>query len=172
VDWKGQDQSGMGDLLQSFFLSASETGESGWIWGAGPAVSLPTASKDAFGIDSWALGPTAVALKTKGAWTVGVLGSYLWSLGDGGDDYNGTYMEPWVSYVLPSNTTVSLSAETVYDWNSEEWAVPLNFIVDQLITIGDQPVSIGVSAKYWADSPEGGPEGWGLRLQMTFIWPK
>jgi len=54
----------------------------------------------------------------------------------------------------------------------EEWAVPLNFIVDQLITIGEQPVSIGATAKYWADSPEGGPEGWGLRLQMTFLWPK
>jgi hypothetical protein len=47
-----------------------------------------------------------------------------------------SYVEPWVSYALPSNTTVSLSAETVYDWNSEEWAVPLNFIVDQLISIG------------------------------------
>jgi len=172
VAWKGQDESGLGDILQSFFLSPSETGESGWIWGVGPAASLPTASKDAFGIDSWALGPTAVALKTKGAWTVGVLGSHLWSLDDGSDDYNGTYVEPWLSYVLPSNTTLSLSAETVYDWNSEEWALPLNFIVDQLITIGDQPVSIGASAKYWADSPEGGPEGWGLRLQMTFLWPK
>ena len=172
VAWKGQDHSGMGDILQSFFFSPSETPEHGWIWGVGPAASLPTASHDAFGIDSWALGPTAVALKTEGAWTAGVLVSHLWSLGDGSNDYNGTYVEPWVSYVLPSNTTISLSAETSYDWNADELALPLNLIVDQLVMIGDQPVSIGATVKYWLDSPTGGPEGWGFRLQVTFIWPK
>ena len=51
-------------------------------------------------------------------------------------------------------------------------ALPLNLIVDQLVTIGDQPVSFGATAKYWVDSVAGGPEGWGLRLQVTFIWPK
>lgn len=172
VAWKGQDQSGLGDILQSFFLSPSATPESGWIWGAGPAFSMPTATYDAFGFDSWALGPTAVALKTKGAWTAGMLVNHLWSLDDGSTDYNGTYAEPWLSYVLPSDTTVSVSVESVYDWNASEFALPINFIVDQLITIGDQPVSIGAAAKYWADSPTGGPEGWGLRLQMTLIWPR
>ena len=172
VAWKGQDQSGLGDILQSFFLSPSQTPENGWIWGVGPAVSLPTASEDAFGVDSWALGPTAVILKTKGPWTVGILVNQLWSLGDGGKDYNGTYAEPWVSYVTSTNTTISVSVESIYDWNSDELALPLNLIVDQLVMIGDQPVSIGAAAKYWADSPEGGPDGWGLRLQVTFLWPK
>ncbi len=172
VAWKGQDESGVGDILQSFFFSPSETPEHGWIWGVGPAASMPTASRDVFGIDSWALGPTAVALKTKGAWTVGVLVNHLWSLDGGSNDYNGTYAEPWVSYVLPSNTTLSVSAETVYDWNGSDLALPVNFIVDQLVSIWDQPVSIGATAKYWADSAKGGPEGWGLRLQVTLIWPK
>ena len=172
VAWKGQDQFGMGDILQSFFLSPSETPDNGWIWGVGPAVSLPMASENAFGIDSWALGPTAVALKTKGPWTVGVLVNHLWSLGDGSDIYNGTYVEPWVSYVLPTDTTISLSIESVYDWNSDELALPLNLIVEQLIMIGDQPVSIGANVHYWLDSPEGGAEGWGFRLQATFIWEK
>ena len=172
VAWKGQNESGLGDILQSFFFSPSAVPENGWIWGAGPAFSLPTASEDAFGIDRWALGPTAVALKTKGPWTVGILANHLWSLGDGSEIYNASYVEPWVSYVLPTNTTVSLSIESVYDWNSDELALPLNLIVDQLIMIGDQPVSIGANVHYWLDSPEGGAEGWGFRLQATFIWEK
>ena len=113
VAWIGQDQTGVGDILQSFFFSPSETPDHGWIWGVGPATSMPTASRSAFGIDSWALGPTAVALKTKGAWTAGILVNHLWSLDGGSSDYSGSYAEPWVSYVLPSNTTISLSAETV-----------------------------------------------------------
>jgi hypothetical protein len=172
VAWKGQDESGVGDVIQSLFLSPSETPDNGWIWGVGPAASLPTASHDAFGIDSWAFGPTAVVLKTKETWTVGALVSHLWSIDEGSDDYNGTYFEPWISYVTPTNTTISFSVETVYDWNSDDLALPLNFIVDQLVTIADRPVSIGAAVKYWADSAEGGPEDWGLRLQVTLIWPK
>lgn len=172
VAWVGQNESGVGDVLQSFFFSPSQTPENGWIWGVGPAMSLPTASHDAFGIDSWAFGPTAVALKTKGAWTAGVLINHLWSTSNGSSDFNGTYMEPWVSYVLPSNTTISISVESAYDWNADELGLPLNFIVDQLITLGDQPVSVGIAARYWAESYSGGPQDWGLRLQVTFIWPK
>lgn len=172
VAWKGQDESGFGDILQSFFLSPSHVADGSWIWGVGPAISLPTATKDAFGVDAWALGPTAVALKQKGPWTAGVLINHLWSLGDGSNDYNGTYAEPWVSYVLPTDTTVSLSTEIVYDWNVSEWSIPINFTVEQLVMLGEQPVSIGAAVKYWADSPDGGPEDWGLRLQCTFLFPR
>lgn len=171
VTGPGQSESGVGDILESLFFSPSETPEHGWIWGAGPAISIPTATEDAFGGDRWALGPTAVVLKQKGPWTVGLLANHLWSLGDGSEMFNGSYVEPWVSYVLPSNTTVSMSAETTYDWNSDQLALPLNFIVDQLIVIGKQNLQVGATARYWLDSPNGGPEGWGFRLQCTFFWP-
>ncbi len=51
-------------------------------------------------------------------------------------------------------------------------ALPLNLIVDQLVMIGDQPISVGAALKYWADSPEGGADNWGFRLQCTLIWEK
>lgn len=173
VTGPGREESGMGDILESLFLSPSETPDHGWIWGVGPAISLPTGTEDVFGGDRWALGPTAVALKQQGPWTVGVLVNHLWSLGDNADAYNGTYIEPWVSYILPSETTtISFSAETIYDWNTDQAAIPLNFIVDHLITIGDQNLQIGATVKYWADSPDGGPDDWGFRLQCTFFWPK
>jgi hypothetical protein len=33
-------------------------------------------------------------------------------------------------------------------------------------------VSFGVGARYWADSPENGPDGWGVRAVVTFLFPK
>ena len=92
--------------------------------------------------------------------------------GDGSHGVNRADVERWASYVTPTNITISLSTEAIYDWNSEDLALPLNFIVDQLVMFGDQPTSLGATAKYWAGSASGGPEGWGFRLQMTFIWPK
>lgn len=63
IPFKGEGESGLGDILQSFFFSPSETTKSGWIWGAGPVVLLPTASDDSLGADQFSMGPTAVALK-------------------------------------------------------------------------------------------------------------
>ena len=50
-------------------------------------------------------------------------------------DVSGNYVEPWVSYVLPSNTAISVSAESTYDWNHSDLALPINLIVEQLITV-------------------------------------
>ena len=55
VNAKGHHESGMGDILESLFFSPSKTPKHGWIWGVGPAISLPTATNDAFGGDTWAL---------------------------------------------------------------------------------------------------------------------
>ena len=31
---------------------------------------------------------------------------------------------------------------------------------------------VSVGARYWAESPEGGPEDFGFRAQLTFLFPK
>jgi len=135
---------------------------------------LPTASDDSLGTENWGLGPTAVALKQEGPWTVGALANHVWSLASesGRADVSATYFEPWLSYTTKSNTTISVSVETVYDWEAEEASVPVNFIVDQLFQVGGQYVSVAPSVHYWADSPKSGPEGFGFRLQITFLFPK
>ena len=172
IPTEGKGESGIGDILQSFFFSPAESTEDGWILGAGPVALLPTASDESLGTEKWALGPTAVALKQGGPWTVGVLANHLWSVAgeDDRSDINATYLEPWVSYVTSTNTTVSISTETTYDWEVEKWSVPVNFIVDQLFQVGEQYIQIGGAVKYWAESPRGGPQDFGFRLQITFLF--
>ena len=43
-------QFGLGDTVQSLFLSPKETGDHGIIWGAGPVALLPTATEDTLGL--------------------------------------------------------------------------------------------------------------------------
>ena len=58
----GSDASGTGDILQSAFFSPKAPTASGWIWGAGPALSLPTSTEDSLGSEKFSIGPTAVVL--------------------------------------------------------------------------------------------------------------
>lgn len=168
------DTSGLGDITASQFFGPKAPTSDGWIWGAGPVELIPTASDDALGGEKWGLGPTAVVLKQEGPWTFGGLANHIWSVAGDSDrsDISATFVQPFVAYILPTHTTFSLNTESTYNWESEEWSVPINLSVAQLFKVGKQIMQLQVGARYWADSPDGGPEDWGFRCQLTFLFPK
>jgi hypothetical protein len=170
----GNDESGVGDVLQSLFFSPKAATAGGWVWGVGPALLLPTATDALLGAEKWALGPTAVALKQARGWTYGALTNHVWSFAgsDNRADVSQTLLQPFLSYTLPSLMTFSVNTESTYDWEGEEWSVPLNLGVTQLFKIGKQMQTIQFGARYWLDSPEGAAEGWGVRLTYTLVFPK
>lgn len=171
---EGEDASGLGDVLASQFFSPKEPTR-GWIWGAGPAWLLPTATRDELGGERWAAGPTGVALRQDGPWTYGVLTNHLWSFAGNDDraDVNATFLQPFLSYITKTKTTFALNTESSYDWEENEWSVPLNAMVSQMLRLGPQVIQVQVGARHWLDSPEpAGPEGWGLRCQVTLLFPE
>ena len=167
-------QSGIGDVLQSAFFSPKAPTASGWIWGAGLLALLPTGSNDLLTSDQWGLGPTAVALKQDGPWTYGALTNHLWKVAGEDDrpDLNATFIEPFVTYTTPNAVSMTLLTESTYDWESEQWSVPLFGVVSKVFNFGGQLVSLGAGLKYYAESTDGGPEGLGGRLVATFLFPK
>ena len=168
----GSDKSGLGDTLQSFFFAPKEP-VGGWIMGAGPVFSYPSATDDALGTEKWGAGPTAVVLQQKRGWTYGALGNHVWSYAGDDDrsDVSATFLQPFVSYTTKAYTTVGFNTESTYDWNAAQWTVPLNLSVTQLLKLGKLPVQIGVGGRLYVERPAGGPD-WGMRLTMTFLFPK
>jgi hypothetical protein len=164
------DATGLGDITQSFFFSPKE---SSIIWGVGPVFLIPTATEDLLGTEKWAAGPTAVVLKQSGPWTVGMLANHLWDFAgdDGRAPINATFLQPFVSYILPTKTTLTLNTESTYDWENEQWTAPLNFQVSQLLKVGNQPIQAFVGGRYYAEGPENGPD-WGVRFGLIFLFPK
>ncbi|RPJ10861.1 MAG: transporter [Deltaproteobacteria bacterium] len=166
-------ESGLGDITASQFFSPKASSAGGWIWGVGPVELLPSASDEMLGGRKWGLGPTAVALKQMGPWTIGFLGNHIWSVAGDDDraDISATYLQPFVSYTTKTKTTFGLVTESTYDWEAEQWSVPVIPGVQQLFKIGPQIMQLSVFGKYWAESPDNGPEGWGFRTQLTFVFP-
>jgi hypothetical protein len=189
-----QNVGGLGDIVQSFFLAPSHP-VYGLIVGAGPVFSYPTGTDDRISANQFAAGPTVVVLKQAGGWTFGALANHLWGFGAighngyGGDTVVGldgfttvtprgrsdrvdsTYVQPFVSYTFATRTTLSVSAESSYNWTASTWTVPVIAGASQLLKIGSQPISIGLSGKYSAAQPAGAPD-WGVRLTLTLLFPK
>jgi hypothetical protein len=166
-------ESGLGDTTASLFFSPKAPTAGGWIWGVGPVLLLPTATEGVLGTEKWGAGPTGVALKQAGPWTVGVLAGQVWSVAgdDDRDDVSATTLQPFFSYTTKAHTTIGAYTESAYDWKGERWSVPLIVQAGQLFKIGPQILQLAVAGKYWAESPDDGPDGWALRLQLTLLFP-
>lgn len=169
----GDSASGVGDILASQFLSPKAPTASGWIWGAGLAESLPTASNDQLGSGKWGLGPTFVVLKQVGPVTYGMLANQIWSVAGNSNRgaVSSAFLQPFFAYVTKTKTTFSVNTESSYDWKQSSWSVPLNVSVAQLLKLGPQVLQISVGARYWMTSPDG-PSGWGGRLVLTLLYPQ
>jgi hypothetical protein len=165
-------QSGIGDITGEFFFVPSKPGPGGVLWGVGPAILIPTRT-DFISADKWGLGPTAVVVKQESGWTYGALANHLWSVGgSGSQSISNTFLQPFVSYTTKDAWTFGLNAESTYDWTHSQWTVPINATVSKLMRIGKQAVSLGATARYYAESPATGPHGWGVRATVTFLFPE
>lgn len=168
------DQFGLGDVTQSLFFSPKALTASGWTWGAGPALLIPTATDDLLGTEKWGAGPTAVALKqVDSGWTYGALANHIWSFAGDSDrnDVSSTYFQPFLAKSIGKGRTVNLAFESSYNWETEQWTVPLNLAYSKVTRIGAQMVSFQGGIRYYLEAPEGGPD-WGLRFTTTLLFPK
>ena len=58
-----------------------------------------------------------------------MLANQIWSLGgddDASDVVNQTFLQPFLQYALGHGRSLSLNTESTYDWDTEEWTVPIN----------------------------------------------
>lgn len=163
---------GLGDTVQSLFFSPVKP-VGGWILGAGPVFLLPTATEDAFKSKQFGAGPTVVGLKQHDGWTYGMLANHIWGVNnpDDREQVNSTFLQPFLVYTTPTAVSFALNTESTYDWNAEQWTVPLNLSVSKLTSIGNQKVQFQLGGRYYAEAPEGGPD-WGIRFNVTLLFPK
>ena len=165
-------QSGLGDIVQSFFFSPKK-GIDGWIVGAGPVGYYPTATNNALGSGKWGGGPTFVVLRQERGFTYGLLANQIWSVGgeQGRPNFSSLYLQPFLLYTAKSNTSISIDSESSHDWYGNQWIVPINLQLKQLLRIGKQPIQFAVGYRYYVDRPTG-DANWGLRFTVTLIFPK
>ena len=168
------DQFGIGDVVQSLFFFPSQPTARGIIWGVGPVILLPTGTDKLLSAKKLGMGPTAVALKQIGPWTIGGLVNHIWSVAGKSSRPNisTTFLQPFLSYTTPNAWTFSANTESSYNWKTEDWSVPINVQIAKLIQVGAQPVSVFGGVRYWADSSTDGPEGFGVRFGFTLLFPK
>jgi len=163
------DEFGLGDTLFTGFLSPRKPGK--LIWGAGPAVLIPTSTDESLGVGQWGLGPSGVVLTMQGPWVYGALVNNVWSF-EG--DYNAMLIQPFINYNFPSHWYVCSSPIVTANWEADsdnQWTVPIGGGAGKVFHLGKQPVNCQAQVFYNLETPDGGPN-WQLRIQFQLLFPK
>lgn len=167
--------SGLGDINYTLFFNPLET-KGRLIWGAGPSITMPTASDDRLGSGKWSGGASVVGLTQPGWGTYGTLLRHLWSFAGDGDrrDVNQSLIEPFVNYNLEKGWYLISDSVITVDWKAEsgdEVTLPLGGGVGKIFKIGNQAMNSRVEAYYNIVHPDAGPD-WTIGGTIQFLFPK
>lgn len=163
---------GIGDMTFTVFLSPIDSGK--WIWGAGPALLIPTNTDDYLGQDKWGAGPSLVVLTMPGQWVIGSLFSNVWSFAGSGDaDVNLFTWQYFINYNLADGWYLSSAPIITANWENsgDEWTIPFGGGFGKVFRVGRQPMNASAQAYYNVEKPDNGAD-WTLRLQLQFLFPK
>jgi len=165
--------SGLGDVQTSSFFSPAKVGK--LIWGAGPVISLPTATEDILGTKKLSIGPTAVVLSIQGHWLFGTLVQNLFSVAGPKErpDVNQMLVQPFVNYNMRHGWYLTSSPIITANWevSNNRWTVPVGGGVGRIVHFGKIPVSTYAQVFRNVERPNG-TTSWSARFQMTFLFPK
>jgi hypothetical protein len=164
---------GLGDATYQAFFSP-DGGDV--LWGAGPAITVPTHTDDRLGRDQLLMGPAFVILYKPGRWLVGTLVQNYWDVA-GDDDESSVNFLSWqyfVNYNFDDGWYATSTPTMTADWNAssdDRWTIPVGGGLGRLVRIGDMPLDLRMQAFWYAEAPDDGPE-WAIQLQLKMLFPK
>jgi hypothetical protein len=170
----GDGASGLGDINYSLYFSPVEYDK--LIWGAGPSLTLPTASDDQLGAGKWSGGVTAVGLAQPKWGSMGLLARQLWSFAGDDDrrDVSQLLLEPFINYNLDEGWFLITDIVIIANWEADSdnrWTIPLGAGAGRVFKVGKQPINSRLEAYYNVEHPDGAPCG-NFQFSWQFLFPK
>ncbi|MGW8265423.1 MAG: transporter, partial [Longimicrobiales bacterium] len=163
--------SGLGDIVLTVFYVPSSGAT---MWGLGPVFEFPTGGASR-GSEKWSIGPSFVALKVNGPWTLGILANNVWSIA--GDEERSSVNRGLLQYFIVrqmgNGWYLNSAPINTVNWKAasgQKWMVPLGGGGGKLVFLGRLPVNFQSQAYYNVVKPDVGPD-WQFRIQVQVLLP-
>jgi hypothetical protein len=165
---------GLGDINPTFFLSPAHPGKI--VWGIGPSIILPTATRQQMGQGKYSIGPALVVLTMPGHWVVGALTSTTWSVG-GQSSRPGIEiftLQYFINYNLPKGWYIT--SQPVISANRKpgsrySWTVPFGAGAGRVFHIGDQALNTALEVYKNVKTPQY-QSNLQVELSISLLFPK
>lgn len=166
----GGNETGLGDI-NLFAAYLFDTGNPAVSFGIGPQITMPTATKDEVGSEKWSLGFANVlfnATSSKLQW--GYLLTWQASVAgeDSRADVNIAALQPFLFYQLGEGWYLRSAAVSTYDFETDNYAVPVGFGVGKVTKTDRAVVNTFVEPQYTLIHDGDGQPEWGIFAGVNF----
>lgn len=151
-------ETGLGDI--AFDLAyAPKLRDSSIMFAYGIITSLPTATND-LGSGQWTLGPELLIGKLNPKWVAGLFPNHQWDVyGWTEKSVNITSIQAFYTYLPGGGWSVGSGPTIAYDWESEQWTVPLQVNAGKTVVWNGRPWKLSAEVNYYVEKADGfGPE--------------
>lgn len=163
---KFNSESGIGDI--TIDIQYGDTEENGFLWSYGLTTTLPTASDESLGIDTWALGPGFQLGKVGENYVIGGFVNHQWDVsGSDDEDFSLSTMQVFAVYLPGGGWSVATSPIMSYDHISGTATIPLNITVEKTLMLKGRPWKFGIEFNHYIEkSDEFGPD-WMIGINIA-----
>jgi hypothetical protein len=169
----GTSETGLSDVTATVFFSPVHS-SGGLIWGAGPALLIPTGTSKYLGTQKFGIGPSGLILKQQGALTYGMLFNQIWSVAGSSDRsaVNQLFIQPFITHNWKSGAGLGVNAELTENWHASSFSGFVNPVVSGVTKLGKQTVQLGLGPRIPIAGPDGSRPDFGIRGVFTLVFPK
>lgn len=161
---------GLSDI--SFDLLLTSTSDTGFLKGAGIFSTIPSGTSSELTGGLWTLGPEFALAKISPDYVLGAIVSQQWDFAGWGDgSVNRTTISVFGNLLLPGGKTLGSNPIIGYDWDTEEWTLPLTLSYSKTHIIGQTPWKIGFDLNYYVEKPDAFGPDWMLSVNVVPVVP-
>ncbi|MDF9787116.1 hypothetical protein [Polynucleobacter sphagniphilus] len=160
-------------IIESFFTESNETRLKN-SFGFGPMVQIGTNMPAMYGSSQNAVGYSMGAIHRSEDWIVGAYAYQSFGLGAmplNGPSANNVGFQPFITYITKRYGNITLDCESITNIDTGAHAYPINLMGSKLIEVGDLPLLFTIGARYYTvNTNQGGAQGWGGRIGLTYAF--
>ena len=164
IDFDGE--TGLGDI--GFDLAYAKTTDTGFLSAIGLFTSLPTATSDLLGTGRWAIGPELLIGKQTDTAVFGLFPNHIWDIAGWGDNtINVTTIQAFATLLPGGGWNIGTAPIMTYNWENEQWTIPINLNVGKTVVLGGTPWKIGLEANYYVERPGAFAAEWMVGINIS-----
>jgi hypothetical protein len=158
-------ETGLGDI--AFDLAFAPKTNPGIMLAFGIISSLPTAT-NGLGSKRFTLGPELLIGKLNPKYVLGLFPNHQWDIGGSGDaDINLTTIQIFYTYLPGGGWSVGSGPSITYDWENEQWTVPLQVNAGKTVVWGGRPWKLSAELNYYVEKADAFGPQWMLSLNFA-----